>query len=51
MRKIGRCSNENMEDGSGWILKEKDRGRCSNENMEDGSGWIQKERKTEEDLV
>ena len=29
MRKIGRCSNENMEDGSGWILKEKDRGRFS----------------------
>ena len=31
----GRCSNENMEDGSEWTLKEKDRGRCSNENMED----------------
>ena len=47
----GRCSNENMEDGSERTLKEKDRGRCSNENMEDGSEWTLKERKTEEDVV
>ena len=36
--------NENVEDGSEWTLKEKDRGRCSNENMEDGSEWTLKEK-------